>query len=231
MAGDSASRFHQIVMEMFHALQGILKKAASVSLIQHLTMRWSVYFRVWMARNWPRSRRSSESDDQRPSHTGAYDARKPSPPVVLVTCPSVTRLHMPNHLTFQAPWELWTSLEKGRLTISIGDKSKKTVELKVTGTSKFHLMSPQVRAGKTVITQRSAETSDLTPGQSIAVIYTVVNKENVVLTVSTTPIKASTSSTPTFPVNGRPGGWAGPPCGRPSGCCFTRCSRPCARSG
>ena len=72
--------------------------------------------------------------------------------------------------------------EKEMLTITTGDKPKKTVELKVTGTSKFHLLAPQVRSGKTVITQRAAETNDFTAGQSIAVIYTVAEKENVLLT-------------------------------------------------
>lgn len=75
--------------------------------------------------------------------------------------------------------------EKDTLTISTGDKPKKLIELKVTGTSKFHLMAPQVRNGKTVITQRASEASDLTPGQSIAVIYTVADKENVLLTAIT----------------------------------------------
>ena len=72
--------------------------------------------------------------------------------------------------------------EKDTLTISTGDKPKKTVTLNVTGTSKFPLLAPQVRSGKTVITQRAAETSDLTAGQSIAVIYTVADKDNVLLT-------------------------------------------------
>jgi hypothetical protein len=68
------------------------------------------------------------------------------------------------------------------LTIQTSDKPVKKVALQVTGTSRFHLLSPQVRAGKTVITQRSAEASDLTPGQSIAVIYTLADKELVLLT-------------------------------------------------
>ena len=72
--------------------------------------------------------------------------------------------------------------EKETLTIITGDKLKKSVQLNVTGTSKFHLLAPQVRSGKTVITQRSAEASDLVAGQSIAVIYTVADKENVLLT-------------------------------------------------
>ena len=72
--------------------------------------------------------------------------------------------------------------EKETLTIITGDKLNKSVQLNVTGTSKFHLLAPQVRSGKTVITQRSAEASDLVAGQFIAVIYTVADKENVLLT-------------------------------------------------
>lgn len=75
--------------------------------------------------------------------------------------------------------------EKDTLTISTVDKNKKTISFKITGTSKFHLMAPQVRSGKTVITQRASEATDLTAGQSIAVIYTVVDKENVLLTAVT----------------------------------------------
>jgi hypothetical protein len=72
--------------------------------------------------------------------------------------------------------------EKETLTISVGEKIKKTLDLKVTGTSKVHLLAPQVRAGKTVVTQRAAEVTDLTPKQPIAVIYTQVDKEFVLLT-------------------------------------------------
>lgn len=73
-------------------------------------------------------------------------------------------------------------LEKETLIISTHDKPKKSVELKITGTSKFHLLTPQNRGGKTVMTQRAAETTDLEHGQSIAVIYTLADKENVLLT-------------------------------------------------
>ena len=78
-----------------------------------------------------------------------------------------------------------SKIEKEMLTITTGEKPTKTVVLKLTGTSKFHLLSPQVRSGKTVITQRSAEASDLTVGQSIAVIYTVAEKDHVLLTAVT----------------------------------------------
>lgn len=73
-------------------------------------------------------------------------------------------------------------LEKETLIITTHDKPKKSVELKITGTSKFHLLTPQNRGGKTVMTQRAAETTDLEHGQSIAVIYTLADKENVLLT-------------------------------------------------
>ena len=73
-------------------------------------------------------------------------------------------------------------VEKETLFVTTGDKAKKTVELKITGTSKFHQLAPQVRSGKTVITQRTAESSDLVKGQSIAVIFTVADQENILLT-------------------------------------------------
>ena len=72
--------------------------------------------------------------------------------------------------------------EQDTLKIKLADKVRKTIELKVTGTSKFHLLAPQVRTGKTVITQRAAEATDLAPGQPIAAIYTEADKENVLLT-------------------------------------------------
>lgn len=113
------------------------------------------------------------------------------PCIVLTAClaaPSFAFAEAPDFLTIIGTVD---KFEKETLTISTGDKTRKTVELKVTGTSKFHLMSPQVRSGKTVITQRSAETTDLTPGQSIAVIYAVVDKENVLLTAVTKGVEKS----------------------------------------
>lgn len=108
---------------------------------------------------------------------------------VLVTCLLLTSVACAEPPDFSTVVGTVVKFEKETLTISTGDKAKNTVELKVTGTSKFHLMSPQVRAGKTVITQRSAETSDLISGQSIAVIYTVVEKENVLLTAVTKSVE------------------------------------------
>ena len=71
--------------------------------------------------------------------------------------------------------------DKESVTITLAAKAKKSIELKITGTSNFSLFAPQVRSGKTVITQRKAEATDLTKGQSIAVIYAEVDKEYVLL--------------------------------------------------
>lgn len=73
-------------------------------------------------------------------------------------------------------------VDKDTLTVRTSDKPAKTLNLGLTGTSKFHLVSPQTRSGKTVLTQRSAEVSDLSPGQEIAVIYSTADKDTILLT-------------------------------------------------
>jgi|SRR5262245_13507610 len=73
-------------------------------------------------------------------------------------------------------------VEKETLTVRTSDKPVKSLNLTLTGTSRFHLVSPQTRSGKTVLTQRSAEATDLSPGQEIAVIYTAADKDSVLLT-------------------------------------------------
>ena len=110
---------------------------------------------------------------------------------VLATCLLMTFVACAEPPDFVTAVGTVGKFEKDTLTISTGDKPKKTLEFKVTGTSKFHLMAPQVRAGKTVITQRSAEATDLTSGQSIAVIYAVVDKENILLTAVTKTVEKS----------------------------------------
>jgi hypothetical protein len=72
-------------------------------------------------------------------------------------------------------------VEKETLAVHTGEKPGKTLRLKITGTSRFSMLSPQVRDGKTVLTQRTVEASDLAAGQSIAVIYTLADKETVLL--------------------------------------------------
>ena len=51
-------------------------------------------------------------------------------------------------------------------------KFQKTLNLKVTGTSKVTVLTPQKRGEKVVLTQREADAKDLSAGQVLAVIYT-----------------------------------------------------------
>ncbi len=60
-------------------------------------------------------------------------------------------------------------------------KFQKTLVLKVTGTSKVAVLSPQKRAGKVVMTQREAEAKELVPGQQVAVVFADAGKDGVVL--------------------------------------------------
>lgn len=102
---------------------------------------------------------------------------------VLVSCVLVTAVSFAaDPLDFSTAVGTVSKFEKDTLTVSTADKNKKTISFKITGTSKFHILAPQVRSGKTVITQRASEATDLTAGQSIAVIYTIVDKDNVLLT-------------------------------------------------
>jgi hypothetical protein len=48
---------------------------------------------------------------------------------------------------------------------------QKAVTLKITGTSKVAVLTPQKRGDKTVLTQRDAGPADLVAGQVVAVIY------------------------------------------------------------
>ena len=52
-----------------------------------------------------------------------------------------------------------------------GGRFQKAVALKITGTSKVTMLSPQKRGDKTVLTQREAGAADLATGQAVAVIY------------------------------------------------------------
>lgn len=60
-------------------------------------------------------------------------------------------------------------------------KFQKTLVLKVTGTTKVSILTPQKRGEKVVLTQRDADTKDLTAGQAIAVIYADAGKDGAVL--------------------------------------------------
>jgi hypothetical protein len=60
-------------------------------------------------------------------------------------------------------------------------KFQKTLTLKVTGTSKAAVLSPQKRGEKLVLTQREIEVKDLVAGQQVAVVYADAGKEGIVL--------------------------------------------------
>ncbi|HEX4607493.1 MAG TPA: hypothetical protein VH092_04735 [Urbifossiella sp.] len=60
-------------------------------------------------------------------------------------------------------------------------KFQKSLTLKVTGTSKVAVLTPQNRDGKVVLTQREAAAQDLAPGQAVAVIYAEAGKDGGVL--------------------------------------------------
>jgi hypothetical protein len=60
-------------------------------------------------------------------------------------------------------------------------KFQKTLALKVTGTSKVAILTPQKRADKIVLTQRDADAKDLVSGQAIAIIYSEAGKDGIVL--------------------------------------------------
>ena len=81
--------------------------------------------------------------------------------------------------------------DKDSVTITLADKAKKSFDLKITGTSNFSLFAPQVRSGKTVITQRKAEATDLAKGQSIAIIYADADKEYILLNAVLKPVEKS----------------------------------------
>src|SRR5262245_50597143 len=62
-----------------------------------------------------------------------------------------------------------------------GGKFGKSLTLRLTGTSRVTLLSPQTREGKIVPAQRDVEAKDLQPGQAVAVIYTEAKKGDLVL--------------------------------------------------
>jgi hypothetical protein len=60
-------------------------------------------------------------------------------------------------------------------------KFQKSITLRLTGTSKLTVLSPQKRGEKLVLTQREMEAKELVGGQSITVIYAEAGKEGAVL--------------------------------------------------
>jgi hypothetical protein len=60
-------------------------------------------------------------------------------------------------------------------------KFQKELTLKVTGTSKVTVLTPQKRDNKVVLTQREIDAKDLVSGQHIAVVYADLGKDGTVL--------------------------------------------------
>ena len=58
---------------------------------------------------------------------------------------------------------------------------QKALVLKVTGTSKVAVLTPQKRADKAVLTQREIGAQDLVSGQVVALVYADAGKEGVIL--------------------------------------------------
>jgi hypothetical protein len=63
----------------------------------------------------------------------------------------------------------------------------KTLALRLSGTSKVTVVTSQTRSGQVVVVQKDAELRDLQPNQPIAVIYTIVQDEAVLLTAVAQP--------------------------------------------
>src|SRR5262245_30547298 len=57
----------------------------------------------------------------------------------------------------------------------------KAISLKLKGTSKATVVSVQTRSGKQVLVQRETDAKDIEKNQAIAVIYTLLDKEPVLL--------------------------------------------------
>jgi hypothetical protein len=68
--------------------------------------------------------------------------------------------------------------DKESVTLKTG---KKSIALKVTGTSKVTVLTPQKRGDKVILTQREVDAKDLAAGQSITVIYAEAGKDGPVL--------------------------------------------------
>lgn len=79
--------------------------------------------------------------------------------------------------------------DKELVTITFADKSKKAVELKITGTSNFFIIEKHLRAGKTVLAQRKAIAADLAKGQAIAAIYAEADNEFILLNAVIRPVE------------------------------------------
>jgi hypothetical protein len=68
-----------------------------------------------------------------------------------------------------------------------GGQFARSLALKLTGTSKLTTATVQTRGGKLVVVQRDIDAADLQPNQEIAVVYTSVKNDLVLLTAVAQP--------------------------------------------
>lgn len=66
-------------------------------------------------------------------------------------------------------------------------KFEKAVPLKLTGTSRVSTVTVQTRSGKMIVLQRDTDVKDLQPGQSIAVVYTKLKEDAILLSAVVDP--------------------------------------------
>ena len=77
------------------------------------------------------------------------------------------------------------------LTVFIGyasEKAMEVMEFKITNTTTFTLLTPQVQEGRTVFTQKTVAVSGLAKGQSVAVIYASIEKQRILLNGVVRPV-------------------------------------------
>jgi len=78
-------------------------------------------------------------------------------------------------------------VDKDLLTIQPrGDDGKfgKPIVLKLTGTSKFSMVTTREQAGKTVVVQKETQARDLQADQIIAVTYAILKEDKILLSGS-----------------------------------------------
>ena len=87
-------------------------------------------------------------------------------------------------LTLQTASGVVDKADKDSVTVKprgANGQFQKAIALKVTGTSKVTVLTPQKRGEKVILTQRDGDAKDLTAGQTVAVIYTESGKDGLVL--------------------------------------------------
>jgi hypothetical protein len=107
--------------------------------------------------------------------------------VVLALVGFVMAEEPPSLLTAQGTVE---KVEKDSITVkprTADGKFGKNLVLKLTGTSRVSTLTPRAQGGKTVMTQKDTDAKDLQPKQTVAVIYSGVGDDLVLLTAVVQP--------------------------------------------